>query len=601
MKVIYETRRWADDMNWCALEESLREIISQGLIQSVFQPIVDIRKQLVLGYEALSRGPSDSPLYAAGVLFETAERAGVQQELEQLCRNKAVKKFRGLGIEGLLFVNISPQVLELPEFDLDKLDTLIDELDLDPSRVVLELSERYPATDMGQTLKALAILKERGFKIAIDDLGAGYSGLKLWSEVKPDYVKIDRHFIRDIDTDLVKREFVASVVNLANGMGCQLVAEGVETESEYKTIHELGIPLCQGFYFGKPKVHPVVTNLNRSRPTMENKISLGKVGALATYIQPVSPSTLLGDVIQRFSKAGHISSIPVVDDDKPIGMISKWSLMELFALPFGRALHEKKPVKHYMTQTPIVVPWGEDLSIVSRMLTDEEDLYIRQHFIITKESKYFGVGSTRDVLKRITDMKIRSARYANPLTLLPGNVPINEKLREMEESRETYSLLYFDIDNFKPLNDVLGYSIGDQVIQLLANTLRAHLQEHKTFIGHVGGDDFVVVFDGVADLAEICKAVQDAFVEKVKSFYPPSMVTLGYMDAFDRNGKPQKFPLSTLSVGVVQQDAPEGELLIDISTLAARAKKRAKLLVSKYSVLRVSDSLANLDEMQTAV
>ncbi|MFC3152505.1 GGDEF domain-containing protein [Litoribrevibacter euphylliae] len=577
-------------MNWCALEESLREIICQGSIQSVFQPIVDIRKQLVLGYEALSRGPSDSPLYSAGVLFETAERAGLQQELERLCRNRAAQRFKALSVDGYLFVNISPQVLEPPVFDLDKLDRLMSELDVEATKVVLELSERYPATDMGQTLKALAMLKERGFKVAIDDLGAGYSGLKLWSEVKPDYVKIDRHFIRDIDTDLVKREFVASVVNLANGMGCQLVAEGVETESEYKTIHELGIPFCQGFYFGKPKVHPVATNLNRSRPSMENKISLGKVGALATYIPPVSPLTPLGDVAKRFSDAVHVSSIPVVDDEKPVGMISKWSLMELFSLPFGRALHEKKAVKHYMTQTPIVVPWGEDLSIVSRMLTDEEDLYIRQHFIITKESKYHGIGSTRDVLKRITDMKIRSARYANPLTLLPGNVPINEKLREMEESRERYSLAYFDIDNFKPLNDVLGYSIGDQVIQLLANILRAHLHDQNSFIGHVGGDDFLVVFHGVNDLTETCHKIQQSFSQKVKSFYPSAMANAGYMDAFDRNGEPQKFPLSTLSVGVVQQDIPEGESSLDISTLAARAKKRAKLLQAKFCVMKVSDN-----------
>jgi len=583
-------------MNWCALEESLREIISQGTIQTVFQPIVDIRKHQVLGYEALSRGPSDSPLYAAGVLFETAERAGLQQELERLCRNRAAVRFKLLNIDGLLFVNISPQMLEPPVFDLEKLEHLILELNVDPTQVVLELSERYPATDMGHTLKALTVLKEKGFRIAIDDLGAGYSGLKLWSEVKPDYVKIDRHFIRDIDSDLVKREFVASVVNLANGMGCQLVAEGVETESEYRTIHELGILLCQGFYFGKPKVKPVVTNLIPSKPIVDNGISLGKVGALATYIPPVSPDTALGLVAERFSDIMHISSIPVVENEKPIGMISKWTLMELFSLPFGRALHEKKPVRNYMTQTPIVVSWGEDLSVVSRMLTDEEDLYVRQHFIISKEGLYHGLGSTRDVLKRITDMKIRSARYANPLTLLPGNVPINEKLQELEESRIQYSLAYFDIDNFKPLNDVLGYSTGDQVIQLVANILRAKLLMHKAFIGHVGGDDFIVVFDSISDVSNVCSEVQKKFHKKVRSFYPDSMVADGFMEAIGRDGRQQKFPLSTLSVGVVHQDMVDGSSTLDISTLAARAKKRAKILKSKYCAMKVSESLHDEQE-----
>lgn len=577
-------------MNWCALEELLKEVISQGNIQSVFQPIVDTRKQQVLGYEALSRGPSDSPLYSAGVLFETAERAGLQEELEKVCRRQCASRFKALSVDGLLFVNISPGVLESPSFSHDNLEQLLNTIEIPPQRVVLELSERYPSTDITETLSALNILKNKGFKIAIDDLGAGYSGLKLWSEVQPDFVKIDRHFIRDIDSDLVKREFVSSVISLANGIGCQLIAEGVETLSEYEAVHELGISLCQGFYFGKPKAVPVVSNLIKLDQKKEHSVSLGKVGALSTYVTPVQSNTSLGDVAKRFSQTGYVSSIPIVDNNRPVGMISKWSLLELFALPFGRSLHEKKPVAQYMTHNPITVSFDEDLTEVSRMLTDEADLYVRQHFIITKAGKYQGLGSTRDVLRRITDMKIRSARYANPLTLLPGNVPINEKLKELENNQAPYTLAYFDIDNFKPLNDVLGYSIGDEVIQLTAKLIKQEVS-HMAFIGHIGGDDFLVIFEGAQEVIPFCQSIQTEFARQVQSFYPEEIKEQGYIKALDRKGERQHFPLSTLSVGLVQEDSFGNATNIDISTLAARAKKQAKQLTSKLSIMSVSSYL----------
>ncbi|WP_344800909.1 bifunctional diguanylate cyclase/phosphodiesterase [Litoribacillus peritrichatus] len=587
-------------MNWCTLEQTLREIIHQGTIQTFFQPIVDLHKQKVLGHEALTRGPSDSPLFSAGVLFETAERAGLQESLEHLCRRQSAQRFKALGVDGLLFINVSPQALEAPTFSLEKLDKLLAFVEIDPRQVVLELSERYPASDISETLKALGVLKSRGFRIAIDDLGTGYSGLKLWSEVKPDYVKIDRHFVRDIDSDLVKREFVASVVQLANGMGCNLIAEGVETEAEVKTVQDLGISLCQGFYFGKPKPVPVISNLFKFAKTKSDPISLGKVGSLAACVQPISSNTSLKEVSERFSSAGFVSSIPVVEERRPVGMISKWSLLELFSLPFGRALHENKPVKQYMAHNPIVVAWDEDLSEVSRLLTDEEDLYIRQHFIIERDGLYHGLGSTRDVLKRITDMKIRSARYANPLTLLPGNVPINEKLQELETSGRDYTLAYFDIDHFKPLNDVLGYARGDQVIQLLANILRTHVPLDHSFIGHVGGDDFVVIFEDSVSVIEVCETVQRCYAEDVLAYYPETNVRQGYISAHDRSGRQQRFPLSALSVGVVYQDCLGVAASQDIAALAAQAKKAAKQSQNKLATLSMSGFLKDLPDKATA-
>ncbi|WP_075186184.1 GGDEF domain-containing protein [Teredinibacter haidensis] len=576
-------------MNGLALEQRLKEIIQEGEIQTYFQPIVDTRSKQVLGYEALSRGPSDSSLFPAGRLFEAAERAGLQEELEYECRVLAAKRFNSLSPGGLLFINISPNSLNDHKKAAAYLEQLPNELNIEPHRIVLELSERYPTENIEHTSKVLTSFKELGFSIAIDDLGTGYSGLKLWSQVKPDFVKLDRHFICDIDSDLVKHEFVSRLCDLANGLGCKLIAEGVETEGEYKAVHDLGIDICQGFYFGKPKPIPSVKNLDKTKKLQAGHTSIAKIGSLSNHITPATPETKMLEIAEAFTSNRYLSSIPIVKNGTPLGMISRWSLLELFSQTYGRSLHEYKPVKNYMAKDVITVSWDSDVSEVSRLLTGEEDLYVRQHFIITRDHQYIGLGSTRDVLKRITEMKIRAAKYANPLTQLPGNVPINETIAELNQSNQCYSLAYFDINYFKPYNDNYGYAKGDNVIQLLANILKQELNGNGDFIGHVGGDDFVVIFKTPRDMIKTARDLKASFDTKVKSLYPKDVATRGTLNAIGRNGIADIFPISSLSIAIVEQDMPSIPDGFDITFHAAKVKGEAKKSVSKIRLLKMSD------------
>ncbi|GGY73386.1 diguanylate phosphodiesterase [Marinobacter zhanjiangensis] len=239
------------------LSQELNRLLTDEKITTLLQPIVNIEKKNVFGYEALSRGPSDSTLHGAQMLFETAERCGLTSELDGLCLRTAARSWSGQGTPLKLFVNVSPAKLMPPEFNPSQLQELLETNRLKASDIVIELSERYPTADPSELLKTLSWLKAEGFLIAIDDLGSGYSGLKLWSELKPDFVKIDRHFIRDIQDDLVKREFLRSVVELADRLGCKLIAEGIETDAEFRVVAGQGISLVQGFLFGRPK--PVAT------------------------------------------------------------------------------------------------------------------------------------------------------------------------------------------------------------------------------------------------------------------------------------------------------------------------------------------------------
>ncbi len=233
----------------------LQRLLLQRDLRMRFQPIVNTRERTVLGYEALVRGPENSPLHSASALFETAQEQGLLAALERICREMACQRFVELDLPGKLFLNVSPMALTDPQHPQGETLRILERTGLAPSRVVIELSEHYP-TDIELLARATRHYAGMGFQIAIDDLGSGYSGLRLWSEIRPDYVKIDRHFVANIQNDRIKREFVRFIRDIAARIGCHVIAEGIESAGEYLTLHGLGISNLQGFYLGLPQEVP---------------------------------------------------------------------------------------------------------------------------------------------------------------------------------------------------------------------------------------------------------------------------------------------------------------------------------------------------------
>ncbi len=212
-----------------------------------YQPIVTWPAQTVFGYEALVRS-SDPDLPTPGMLFDAAERLGRVQELGQRIRDTVAEGASSAPPNSLLFANL--HALDLTN---DKLYSPSSALASLANRVVLEITERASLHRIDDLKGRMRALRDLGFKIAIDDLGAGYAGLSSFSQLDPDLVKLDMSLIRDIDGSSAKASLVKSMISVCTqDLGIRVVCEGVETVGERDALHRVGADLLQGFLFAKP-------------------------------------------------------------------------------------------------------------------------------------------------------------------------------------------------------------------------------------------------------------------------------------------------------------------------------------------------------------
>lgn len=559
----------------------IKAVLDRSALTTLFQPILSLTSQGIFGFEALTRGPPQTPLFNPGRLFAAAERQGLLDRLEQATQEMAVTEWVALGLPGRLFINLSP--MSLLKDEGQRLLDHAERIGLPHERLVIELSERYPVDDYNRLRAALEKLRNVGCRVAIDDLGAGYSGLRSWSELRPDFVKIDIHFIQGIDDDAVKRHFVQSMQEMASRMGCQTIAEGVETTEEYAVVASMGIHLVQGHYFGHPDVAPSqdgIAALLLDSPfpggVTQTPLRVGEtVATLCDSAPTVSPQTRTEQVMELFAEEPSPGAIVVVDHNRPVGLVERNGLLQVFAGRYGRDLFARKPIALLMNAEPVVVDEGERLEVVSEIITSAGDIEMSSRFIITRHGQFLGVGSVLNLLRRITDLKVHNARYANPLTLLPGNVPIAETIERLIALDVQFTVCYFDIDNFKPFNDTYGYNRGDDVIRLLADALVAVADVELDFVGHVGGDDFIVVFRSNDWQVRVERAMA-RFMEERLRFYTPGHVSQGGMLAVDRRGESVFYPLVTVSAGAVPVSADRELSQHEVAQLASEAKAQAK-------------------------
>ena len=568
------------------LRAHLHDIIARRQLSALFQPIVHMQTGDIIAYEGLIRGPSDSPLHAPMNLFKVARACGLTVQVEHLCRQVILERFAELELPGKLFLNVSPECLLQRDARHGETLEYIHHIGINPERVIIELTENQPTYDYELMREAVRHYRSMGFQIAIDDLGEGFSSLRLWSELRPEYVKIDMHFIQGINHDPVKLQFVRSIQEIAEKSNTLVIAEGIETQAELLVVRDVGVANGQGYHLGRPHPQParacsaeVIKALARNgvavypqRGAVRNAATIFK---LLNHVQTVPSSMNNNAVYEIFLKEPKLLIIPVVDGDQPLGLISRFDMIDHFARPYQRELYGKKSCKQFMDRKPLIADKDTSLQELSFRMVQADAHHLFNGFIITDQGRYLGLGTGHDLMREITQMQINAARYANPLTQLPGNVPINEHIDRLLESGARFWACYFDLDHFKPFNDVYGYRRGDDVIQLTGKMLSERCDGDRDFVGHIGGDDFMVLFQS-EDWETRCEGILADFEQNVQEFYSIEDRERGGYLSEDRQGKKVFYALMSLSIGAIRVDARQYYTHHQIATAAAESKRQAK-------------------------
>lgn len=566
----------------------LATIIEEQRLRFVFQPIADIASGTVFGYEALMRGPEGSSLESPEVLLRRAGDEGRLLELELAAALGAIAAFGTLGLPGKLFVNLGAPAIEA--FAADRgarlFRTAVD-AGVAPGRLMIELTEHERVEHHERLREALTVFAAQDIGLALDDFGDGRSSLRLWSQLKPAIVKLDKYFAREVHRDPRKVDMVRAMLTLAERFGTLLVAEGIEDAAELVVLRDLGCRYAQGYLLGRPSAQPLAALPD----AVGLLLASGKIAVLPNALPGPHPDhtvarliveaptvavdTCNDDVRRVFAKWPHVHAVAVVDGDYPVGLIDRRTFLDRYAQPYFNELHGRRPCTSLMNSRPLRVERTVPIDSMVRMLAGDDQRYLFEGFIVTDAGRYAGLATGESLVRAVTERRIEAARHANPLTLLPGNIPITEHIRRLLVAGARFTACYFDLNNFKPYNDLYGYWRGDEMIKLAAQSILDACDQGQDFVGHVGGDDFVVLFQS-EDWELRCRRAVHEFGQRARGLFDAADLARNGFESEDRRGFSAFFPLTALSVGAVEVESGQFRSPEDVASAAAAAKKIAK-------------------------
>jgi diguanylate cyclase (GGDEF)-like protein len=357
---------------------------------------------------------------------------------------------------------------------------------------------------------------------------------------------------------------VKAIAEFAESVGSAVLVEGVESPDELRTAYRMGARYAQGFYFAKPSPEPLGLSekLRKQLGEFMEEYTRRNYSVDLSINRMVSrPATMqarkeTGGELDRFFKTHNsVSHVVAIDtDDRPEGLITRQSFYSRISGRYGYAIFENKPVESLLKRRMLIVNEQTDLRVMGKlaMARDEEDLY-DPVVVVDKKQRLVGTITMKKVISRAFDTEVKFATNANPLTSLPGNVVVNVWLEELLH-REQYSIAYLDLDRFKEYNDNYGFAAGDRMIKMLGELLGEFIQLRSAIcrVGHIGGDDFILLFEDHVD-EEFLAELAAAFDERKKELFNVTDTQQGYFISVNRDGWEEQVPLVTLSIAVVTE------------------------------------------------
>ncbi len=569
---------------------AILNLISRKALTIYFQPIYKARDGIVYGYEALTRIQGESPFANISDLIQKAKLTDTISTLDIHCRENAIRHAIEQGIrdrDAYLFINICPETLVDSAHRNGLTDEYAERWGFQKEHIILEITEESAIHKFTIFKQAVDYYRKRGYKIAIDDFGAGYGGMKMLSIIEPDYVKIDRHFISNIDKENMKYNLVDCIVTACHRLGIRVIAEGIERGEELNTVVNMDIELLQGYYLKKPSLILNGDRISIPLPKSQRFSALCFqenncfVGAIAQKIVPTHPDASVLDTFSRFIKNPELRGLPVVEGNRVVGMLHRSRFLEnqiLGKFGYGFALNQYKTVGHLMEQRFLIIEANTALEEAAQKIQSRKSEFRYEDICITKNGKYFGTLPISILLDAITEKSLLLAKGSNPLTGLPGNEFIQREINKKLSQSMHFDVCYIDIDNFKPYNDHYGFEKGDSAIKTLAHIIADTItadQNDFDFVGHIGGDDFIVITRPQNSLLT-CKKIISHFENHLLEFHESSDHERGFYLSHTRRGEEEGFRLLSLSIGIMGTEFNKIESYAQLASIATEVKKSAK-------------------------
>lgn len=566
--------------------QEILELLRYNRLTSWFQPIFSTRTGKIYGYEALTRLiDPHRDTGSIGDLFARAQAEHLTPWLDMLCQENAFRRAVELDMlnsEACLYVNVCPESLMYQDFSAESAGSAINR-----EKVVLEITEQEAIRNYDLFKQAVDGYRDKGYKIAIDDFGAGYGGLKMLSIIAPDFVKIDRHFISNIKQDSFKYNLVDAFATVCHKLGIAVIAEGIEQQDELDTIADFGIEFAQGFYLERPT--PFLSHRVLAPPPerpVAQRLELAAsqtIGDLCQQSDVMRPDDEVMTAYRYFMKNPQCRSLPIVAAGRVQGLLSRSRFLEtqmVGPIGYGFSLSKYRMLQEVVEDDFLLAEADLPIEKVIARVQGRSPAFFYDDVCVSRNGYYLGVAGIYDLLEATSRRNIQLARGANPLTGLPGNEFIQRTISQLIADKVDVDVCYIDIDNFKPYNDYYGFEKGDMVIRTWAEII-GNIIGNKAgslhFVGHIGGDDFIVITRPHLSMP-VCRRIIDAFEKKLALYHGCEDLQRKSYLAEDRHGNLLEIPLLSLSIGVVSSVNCRFCSYGELAGLASEVKRSAKAI-----------------------
>lgn len=537
----------------------------------LFKPVVSTETGVCTGYISSLNIPSNFENIEN--FWKNTERDGVLEHIRSITTKKIVFKF-------VVGRDTKRSILFCPAIESESLREDISH--------ILKESVCY-LVDSNINKEQALNYKKNSQKIGFYDFGFGDSLIESLYNIEPYIIFFSPIFTEDIALNIRKRMFVSAIVKSATELGIKTVAQHISSEEEFFVCKEAGFDYVCGDFIA-PSTNDLmalsysyakvseISDKDRRKSDSDKRI----IYEMLERVPPVKINANILNVFGIFRKNPALSCIAVVDEaGEPVGVIRERDMRPYIYSPHGidllrNKIYTQSSIRDFIRKYPFMET-SSKISEVVKTFSTYGDL---EGVVVVENGLYVGFLWAQSIVQSINKKRLSQARDANPLTGLPGNSSIENRLSFMVGKNKPCAIAYFDFDNFKPFNDRYGFRTGDRALLLFADILKEEKQKLGFFAGHIGGDDFfasITKRGKIRDFIKMVRRTSEKFSESVISFYSEEDRIKGYIEMEDRFGEIKRFPLLGVSAVILILNKKEKQVsLQDISAKIARLKKEVK-------------------------